>query len=112
MKPTLVDIDCDRIADWNSFHDVFSEAFGFPEFYGRNMDAWIDCITSLDSPMDGMTSVHVPENGFVVLQLDNVKPLANRCRDIYEAIIECSAFVNWRRIEGGESPILMLSFHE
>jgi RNAse (barnase) inhibitor barstar len=22
--------------------------FGFPDFYGRNMDAWIDCMTDID----------------------------------------------------------------
>ncbi len=35
-----VRIDTNRIVDWNSFHDVFAEAFGFPDFYGRNMNAW------------------------------------------------------------------------
>ena len=41
---TLVEIDTARITDWGTFHDVFAEAFGFPDFCGRNMDAWIDCI--------------------------------------------------------------------
>ncbi|HZV35960.1 MAG TPA: barstar family protein [Verrucomicrobiae bacterium] len=45
-------IDTKRISDWNSFHSVFSEVMGSPNFYGRNMDAWIDCMTNFD---DGMT---------------------------------------------------------
>jgi hypothetical protein len=28
----------------------------------------------------------------------------------YDAIVECSAFVNWRRIERGLPPVLALSF--
>jgi Barstar (barnase inhibitor) len=44
----IVDIPTDRIIDWNSFHDVFSELLGFPEFHGRNMNAWIDCLTDVD----------------------------------------------------------------
>ena len=112
MKSTLVQIDCDRITDWDSFHEVFAHVFGFPEFYGRNMNAWIDCMTSLDAPNDGMTSIHAPEDGCVVLHLNNVKPLAERCREIYDAMLESAAFVNWRRIETGEPAILMLSFHE
>ena len=35
-----IHIDTARIKDWDSFHNVFAEAFGFPGFYGRNMDAW------------------------------------------------------------------------
>lgn len=110
MKFTRVEIDCDRIVDWDSFHTVFVEAFGFPDFYGRNMNAWVDCMTSLDNPADRLTSVHAPEDGCLVLQLTNAKSLASRLPEQSAAIVECSAFVNWRRMEIGEAPVLMLSF--
>ncbi|MCA9610738.1 MAG: barstar family protein [Myxococcales bacterium] len=35
----IVAIPTRRIVDWDTFHDVFAEAFGFPGFYGRNLDA-------------------------------------------------------------------------
>ena len=44
----VVPIDCDGIVDWNSFHDTMIEAFGFPGWYGRNMNAWVDLMTYLD----------------------------------------------------------------
>ncbi len=44
----VVRLDCDRITDWESFHSLFAEVFGFPDFYGRNMNAWIDCMSYLD----------------------------------------------------------------
>lgn len=50
MITALVSIPADRILDWQSFHDVFAEAMGFPSYYGRNMDAWIDCMTYADEP--------------------------------------------------------------
>ncbi len=53
MNTTLVEIGCDRITDREAFHDVFAEAFSFPEFCGRNRDAWTDCISSLDTPDEG-----------------------------------------------------------
>ena len=28
-----------NIRNWDSFHDEFNRVFGFPAFYGRNMDA-------------------------------------------------------------------------
>lgn len=110
MSPTVVEIDTRRITDWASFHDVFSEAFGFPPFYGRKMDAWVDCLTSLDKPEDGMTKVHASPGGVVVLDLVEAGDFASRLPDQYAAVIECSAFVNWRRLQVGEPAVLALSF--
>ncbi len=105
-----VKVDTSGISDWSSFHDVFAEAFGFPDFYGRNLDAWIDCMTSLDSPQDGLSSIHAPESGVLVLELEGMSELSKRCPEISRAIEECSAFVNWRRIEAGGAPVLALSY--
>jgi hypothetical protein len=107
-----VNIDGSRIVDWDSFHDVFSEALGFPAFYGRNLDAWIDCMTSLDSPEDGMSTVHVSPEDVLVLCISGVQELRKRCPEIYNSLIECAAFVNWRRIELGEQAVLALSFYD
>jgi hypothetical protein len=106
----LVRIDTTKIRDW-SFHDVFSETLGFPYFYGRNMDAWIDCMTSLDDPAAGMSRIHAPEGGVVTLQLDGVDGFAERCPEQYRAVVDCCAFVNWRRIEVGEPAVLTLSYN-
>jgi hypothetical protein len=108
----VVRIPTQRIVDWNTFHDVFAEALGFPDFYGRNMAAWVDCLTYADED-DGMRSITVPPNGEVLtLQLEGAADLKRRCPDLYDAIIESAAFVNWRRIEIGAGPILALSFYE
>lgn len=107
---TLVRLDTRRITDWPTFHDEFAELFGFPEFYGRNMDACIDCMTSLDSPEDGMTAVHAAPGGVVTLHLEDADGFALRCPDQYAAVLECAGFVNWRRIEAGGSAVLALSF--
>jgi RNAse (barnase) inhibitor barstar len=95
---TLVTLDTRLITDWDTFHDVFAELFGFPDFYGRNLDAWIDCMTSLDVPWHGMTRVHAPPGGVVVSHLEGADDFARRCPEQYEAIAECAAFVNWRKI--------------
>ena len=34
-----------------------------------------------------------------------------RCPGIYDALIECSAFVNWRKIDIGNEPVLLLAFY-
>lgn len=108
----IVTIDSRQITGWETFHSVFQAAFGFPDFYGRNMDAWIDCMTSLDAPDDGMTSMCVPEGHALTLQLEHVDDFSRRCPEQYEAIIDCAAFVNWRRIEQGQPAVLALAFYK
>jgi len=109
---TVVKIDTGRITDWPTFHAVFAEMLGFPDFYGRNLDAWIDCMSYLDDPSAGMSSVHVAAGEVLVLQLDDVDGFSKRCPDQYQAIIESSAFVNWRRIDTGQAAVLTLSFYK
>jgi hypothetical protein len=107
---TLVRIDGERLIR-EGFHKVFAEVFGFPSFYGQNMDAWIDCMSSLDAPEDGMTSVHAPPGGVLVLQIDNFQALKQSRPDLVTEIVESCAFVNWRRLEIGKSAVLALSFY-
>ena len=112
MDAPLVRIDGRRIVDRDSFHDVFAEAFGFPSFYGRNMDVWIDCMSSLGAPADGLAEVHAPQGDVIVLQIDNAEAFARRCPRLYEEFIDCAAFVNWRLLERGKPPVLALAFRK
>ena len=105
-----VSLDCNKIRDWNSFHEEFARVFGFPAFYGKNMNAWIDCLTSLDAPEDGMSNVHCESGTVLTLELENVEAFAGRGAEQYQALIQCSAFVNWRRLEVGEPSVLAPSF--
>jgi hypothetical protein len=107
-----IKLDTRPIVDWATFHNVFASVFGFPRFYGRNLNAWIDCMTWLDAPSAGMTRLHAPAGGVVVLELDDVDEFARRCPEQYQAIIECAAFVNWRKNQMGEPAVLALSVHK
>ncbi len=103
-------IPVEKIADWPSFHDAFQRVLGFPDFYGRNMNAWIDCMTSVDTASDGMTTVTVPPGEILVLRIDDPFDFRRRCPEQYDALVECTAFVNFRRVEVGEPPVLALLF--
>ena len=105
-------VDCRRIKDEESFHEVFAEAFGFPGFYGRNWDAWIDCMTSLDQPEDGMSAYNIPVGSVLTLHLDHFGGMRPTSPAIWQALIDCAALVNYRRIKVGELPILALSYWE
>lgn len=110
MNGPVVRIDARRIVDRDTFHDVFAEAFGFFDGYGRNMDAWIDCLSSLGDPDDGLNKVHAPPGGVVTLQIDHVDDFADRCPELYEDVVRCAAFVNRLCLEVGRSPVLELTF--
>ncbi len=111
MIVSIVKIECKNIHDWDSFYDEFSCVFGFPDFFGRNMDAWIDCMSSLNDPEDGLSKLHCEVGKVITIQLENVREFKKRCPEQYEAINECTAFVNFRLIEIGEQPVLALSYH-
>ena len=106
----VIKMDMRRITDWKSFHDVFSASLGFPSTYGRNMSAWVDCLTSLDNPAAGMTKIHAAKGGIVTLVLEHVDELAKRSPELLKAIEESAAFVNWRRIEAGQPAVLALAY--
>ena len=102
----VVAIPTARIKDWESFHDVFASTLRFPDYYGRNMDAWIDCLSFPDS----MTELAIEPDEVLMLDLQSIEAFRTRCPEPYEAIVRCAAFVNSRRIDGAESSILALSF--
>lgn len=103
-----VHIDGSKIKDWPSFFDEFAQAFGFPEFFGRNMDAWIDCMTNLDEEFN---AVQVPPGDLVCVALDAANDFKARCPEQFQAFVECAAFVNWRRLEIGDPAVLVVSFN-
>jgi Barstar (barnase inhibitor) len=107
-----VTVDGARLSDWDAFHTVFAETFGFPSFYGRNMNAWIDCMSSLDSPEERMSSIHAPEGGIVLLEVLHVEEFAHAQRELYDALVGASAFVNYRKVQVGEPPVLALAFSQ
>jgi Barstar (barnase inhibitor) len=106
MDTRVVIIPAGQITDWDTLHDVFQKALGFPPYYGRNMNAWIDLMTYLDSVED--TSVTVDQGGIVILRIEDADVFEKRCPEQFKALLDCSAFVNRRRMETGEPPVLAL----
>ena len=106
----MIKIDADEIVDAGTFHTVFARTFGFPEFYGRNMDAWIDCMGYLDEPTAEMSVVHVPPGTTLALVLENAASFKVRCPAIFADLVECAAVVNWRCVKAGTNPLLALAY--
>ena len=89
-------IDGQKLTDWKTFHIEFKKELNFPDYYGENMDAWIDCVDDIaDQP--------------ILLQIINSGVLKKKAPDLLEAILEGSAFVNHRKYKNDETPTLMVS---
>ncbi len=99
----------ESITGWQSFHEACREVFGFPDFYGMNMDAWIDCMSYLDEDA-GMTRFNLAAGEMLHVEVSATESLNRRLPEVFDALVECSAFVNQRYVEDGKAPVLSLVF--
>jgi hypothetical protein len=104
--PTLV-LPTEHIKDWQSFHSVCAKFFGFPAFYGNNMNAWIDCMSDLTDDA-GMTTVGLKPGAFLELRIPGYEAFARACPEVSAALLECTAFVNQRYISANGSTRISL----
>lgn len=102
-----VSLDGRRITDWKTFHAECQAVFGFPDFYGRNMDAWIDCMGGVRDD-DGMTRFSLKPDEMLCIEVLHSESLGKKAPEILEALQECSEEVNERCIESGQKPPLRL----
>lgn len=102
-----ITLDGDTITDWPSFHDTCKKAFGFPDFYGRNMDAWVDCLSDLRDE-DGMTKFRLRPDETLTIEVLNSASLRRRLPAILDAMEDCIADLNEQYVEFGEAPALEL----
>lgn len=76
------------------------------------MDAWIDCMSTLDDHSGGLTQIHVQPGESVTLQIVHATAFAARGAEQYRALVECTEFVNERRALEHLPPLLALTFRE
>jgi RNAse (barnase) inhibitor barstar len=104
-----VRLDGEKINTWDAFHSESQAAFGFPDFYGRNIDAWIDCLSTLRED-DGMTKFMLGPYEALRMEVPHSDVLRRRAPEIFSALKECVSIVNRLYIENGEEPGLNLVF--
>ncbi|MBO0699599.1 MAG: barstar family protein [Zavarzinella sp.] len=107
----IVRIDARRLTDAAGLHAAMSEAFGFPATYGKNLDALIDCLTHLDDPKAAMSRVQVFPGQLVLLVLEHAEGKGKQAAQV-KALVDAVAFVNWRRFEQGEPPVVAVAYEQ
>lgn len=101
----VVVIDGRQMDDFASFHRVFAAAFGFPDWYGSNMNAWIDCMSNPDS--DWSFFAWAPGLS-ITLHITHGDVLRRAAPAVAEALEDGVAAVNARCAEVGEPALLAL----
>ena len=100
-----VTLDGATMSDWDAFHAQSRAAFGFPDFYGCSMDAFVDCLSYLRDD-DGMSAIRLGPDQ--VLQIDILHADAWRATqpEMLEEVLYCIAGINERYEDYGEQPAL------
>ena len=94
-----VTIDFTKINNWDDFHSQFSQVMGFPGFYGKNMNAWIDCMSYIDDPESGMSEITIKQNQSLNILVAGTEKAFETCPEIIKEFFICTSFVNKRFIE-------------
>lgn len=105
----LIRIDARRLVDAAGLHTALGEALGFANGYGKNLDALVDCLTSLDNPKAALSRVQVFPGHMILLALENYDPKDKSASQV-KALTDVVAFVNWRRLEKGQPPVLAMAY--
>jgi len=96
----IVHLDGAKLKDTAAMLAAFNAAFGFEV---KNRDALVDLLTHLDIGDRTTQRVSALPNELVLVEI------AGECPQ-FAAISELAAFVNWRRLEQGDPPILAVAY--
>lgn len=103
----VVHLDGAAIVDNNTFHAACKAAFGFPDFYGCTMDAWVDCLSYLRDE-ENMTTFRLKPAEKLQIIVDHAEILRQHAPELLEEVAFCIAGINERYADYGENPALEL----
>lgn len=98
-------IFCDGV----QFHRVFAEIMGFPDFYGHNWDAWIDCMSYIESPQEQLSKITVPENECLEIEIMIIDGNNYFKTETWGVFCSCVAAVNGRFACRGSNTRLIIT---
>ncbi|QTF07882.1 barstar family protein [Brenneria izadpanahii] len=107
MKLKKLSIDFSYIKTDDDFHNAMKVLFGFPDFYGMNFNAFNDCLNSLRYPEDGMSSIHLKKDEYLLLEVKKIDLISDELR--YNFLLSIKA-INYGSISFGDDPLIYLLF--
>jgi hypothetical protein len=86
------------------------KTFGFPSFYGRNLNAWIDCMSDLRDDT-GMTTILLAPREVLKIELVDTDGLRHRCPAVLDMLVDGCNDVNQRFVAASQLPAIELVFY-
>src|ERR1700733_10828367 len=94
----LARLDGATIVDWDTLHTACARELGFPEFYGRNGNAWIDCLSYIDDDA-GMSRFVLGPSEVLCIEVIDSGVLRKQAPAILHTLSQGTASVNARSFE-------------
>lgn len=90
----------------DQLHTLLRDSFGFPEFYGKNFPALVDCWSSLRYPRHQMSTLHLDslEDSLEMTLLN----MSSCNEEIAKTLISAVELVNQRAALNKLSPVIKL----
>ncbi|NMM25932.1 MAG: barstar family protein [Glaciimonas sp.] len=102
-----VSLNGEAITNWEAFHNESQRMFGFPDFYGRNMNAWVDCMSYLRDD-DNMSLFRLKPDEVLRIEVQHADFLRKQAPEILDDLTFCIEAINERYADYGEKPALEL----
>lgn len=105
VQVNKINIDLSQIQNVDEFHRYIQGIFGFPKYYGKNLHALIDCLSSLRYPEDEMSNVVLEADQILHLQITNL----SRVRaEVIMLLIVAIEEVNNRELAKSRFPMICM----
>lgn len=95
--------------DETRFHNEFAELMGFPKFYGHNWDAWIDCMSCIETPQEQMSKITVTESECLEIEIVITDGSNYFKTETWGVFCSCVAVVNGRFACHGSNTRLIIT---
>ncbi len=74
-----IEIDFNDIKSLEEMHELLMTKLMLPSFYGKNVNALIDCLSSLRHPEDEMTGISLGEDEILTINIKGLSKVNEIC---------------------------------
>ncbi|WP_143310278.1 barstar family protein [Chitinophaga vietnamensis] len=96
-----IQLDFKAINSLETLHHTLKEQMGFPDFYGANIHALIDCLSSIRYPEDGMSKITLEKDEILMIETTQ---LSQASEVLLRHLLIAVEDVNNRQIARGNQP--------
>ena len=108
MDSVTLSINFEGVKEEKEFHTRLKDLFGFPDFYGANYYALVDCLGGLKIPEDEMSLFTIKKNEYVLLETNNINQLPD---DVMFEFISAIVNINDINLSIGKKIIMLLQIN-